>query len=80
MIVTATPRRELETQGTLTLSMVVTVPGYDNARSRTKHVTLARYHCVSVSDAKELKARFCVTNDELIPDFIVAKWEHKQYI
>ena len=70
----------LTTQGTLTLSMVVTVPGYDNHRSKTKHVTLARYHCLSLDDAKEMKARFCTTNDELIPDFITAKWEHKQYI
>jgi len=70
----------LETQGTLTLSMVVTIPGYDNARSRTKHIVLARYHCVNRTEARELKARFCLTNDELIPDFICGKWEFKEYI
>ena len=70
----------METLGTLTLSLVITVPGYDNYRSRTKHVTLARYHCLSVESAREMKARFIKTNDDLIPDSINAKWELKQYI
>jgi hypothetical protein len=69
----------LVTQGTLTLSMVVTVTQL-NARSRTKHVTLARYHGVSKSEAKELKAKFLHHNDELIPDFITAKWEFREYL
>jgi hypothetical protein len=70
----------METLGTLTLSLVVTVPGYDTYRSRTKHVTLARYHRLTVDAAREIKARFIKTNDDLIPDFINAKWEHKQYL
>ena len=68
------------TLGTLTLSMVVTVPGFTNSRSRTKHVTLARFHSLSIDAAKEMKARFLHANDELVPDFIIAKWEHKEYI
>ena len=67
------------TLGTLTLSMVVTVP-HLSGRSRTKHVTLARYYSVSSDVARELKARFCLSNDELIPDFICGKWEFKEYI
>ena len=70
----------METLGTLTLSLVVTVPGYDNHRSRTKHVTLARYHYLSVDAARDMKARFIKTNDDLIPDSINAKWEHKEYL
>ena len=70
---------ELETQGTLTLSMVVTVP-YLNKRSRIKTVTLQRYHCVNRAEAKELKAKFLHHNDELIPDFITAKWDFVEYI
>ena len=69
----------LTIQGTLTLSMVVTVPQL-SSRSRTKHITLARYHCVSKDDAKELKAKFLHANDELIPDFITAKWEFVEYL
>ena len=70
----------METLGTLTISMVVTVPGYDNYRSRTKHVTLARYHALSVDDAKEMKARFCLANDELIPDFVTANRQNSSNI
>jgi hypothetical protein len=69
----------LVTQGTLTLSMVVTVPQL-NDRSRTKHLTLACYHYVSRSEAEELKAKFLHHNDELVPDFITAKWEFVEYI
>jgi UV DNA damage repair endonuclease len=69
----------LITQGTLTLSMVITVPQLSN-RSRTKTVTLARYHYVSKDDAKELKAKFLRANDELIPEFITAKWEFVEYL
>jgi hypothetical protein len=69
----------LITQGTLTLSMVVTVPQLNN-RSRTKHITLARYHCVNRTEARELKAKFLHANDELIPDFITAKWEFVEYL
>ena len=79
MQVTCTPRSELETQGTLTLSMVVTVPQLNN-RSRIKTVTLARYHYVSKDDATELKAKFLRSNDELIPDFVTAKWEYVAYL
>jgi hypothetical protein len=79
MQVTCNPRNELETQGTLTISMVVTVPQLSN-RSRTKNVTLARYHYVNKNDAKELKAKFLHANDELIPDFITAKWEFVEYL
>lgn len=67
------------TLGTFTLSMVVTVPQLNN-RSRTKHVTLARYYGVSRDEAKELKDKFTYHNDELIPDFICGKWEFKEYI
>jgi hypothetical protein len=71
----------LITQGTLTLSMVVTVPYISsNRRSRIKRVTLARYHSVSKSEAVELKAKFLHHNDELVPDFITAKWEFVEYI
>jgi len=70
---------ELLTQGTLTLAMVVTVPQLNN-RSRTKHVTLARYHCVSRDEAYKLKEKFLHHNDELIPDFVIAKWEFSEYI
>ena len=66
-------------QGRLTLSMVITVPQLRN-RSRTKTVILARYHYINKEDAKEVKAKFLHHNDELIPDFITAKWEFVEYI
>jgi|LakMenEpi03Aug12_release.lakeMendotaPanAssembly.Ray.scaffolds.fasta_scaffold54723_4 hypothetical protein len=66
-------------KGKLTLSMVVTVPQL-NHRIRTKTVMLARYHYVGLEEAKELKARFLKSNDELMPDFITAKWEFVEYI
>ena len=69
----------LTTQGTLTLSMVVTVPQLNN-RSRIKHVTLARYHYVNKDDAEKLKAKFIHSNDELLPDFITAKWSFVTYL
>ena len=71
----------LVTQGTLTLSMVVTVPYISsNQRGRIKRVTLVRYHYVTKSEAKELKDKFVHHNDELVPDFINAKWEFVEYI
>jgi len=68
------------TQGTLTLSMVVTVPYISSRRGRIKRVTLARYPYVTRSEADELKAKFVHHNDELVPDFITAKWEFVEYI
>jgi len=59
--------------------MAITVPQLSN-RSRIKTVTLARYHYVSMDDARELKAKFLHHNDELIPDFITAKWEFVEYL
>ena len=59
--------------------MVLTVPA-SKGRSRTKHVTLARYYGVSEVEARELKARFCMANDELLPDFITGKWQYTSYI
>jgi len=70
---------EAFTYGTLTLSMVVTVPQL-NHRSKTKHVTLARYHSVSKDQAIELKEKFLHSNDEMIPDFVMAKWEFREYL
>ena len=69
----------LITQGVLTLSMVVTVPQLNN-RSRTKHVTLARYHNVNRTEARELHAKFLHANDDLIPEFITAKWAFVEYL
>ena len=69
----------MEALGVLVLSMVVTVPR-TNDRSAFKHVTLARYHGVSLTEAKELKARFCMANDELLPDYITGKWQVTEYI
>lgn len=68
--------------GTLTISMVVTVPSYakDSARSRIKHVTLARYHDVTVEESHELKDWFLKSNDELLPAFITTKWEQRKYL
>ena len=68
--------------GTLTISMVVTVPSYtkDSARSSIKHVTLARYHGVTVEESHELKDWFLKSNDELLPAFIVVKWEQCKYL
>jgi hypothetical protein len=70
----------METLGTLTLSMVITVPGYDNARSRTKHVTLARYYYIPYEQAQDLKDRFLKTNDELLPEFVNAKWQVTEHL
>ena len=67
------------TKGTLTLSMVVTVPHLSSS-SRIKHVTLARYHYVNKDDAEKLKAKFIHSNDELLPDFITAKWSFVTYL
>jgi hypothetical protein len=67
------------TKGTLTLSMVVTVPQLSN-RSRIKQVTLARYNYVNKDDAEKLKAKFIHSNDELIPDYITARWSFVTYL
>ena len=67
------------TKGTLTLSMVVTVPQLNN-RSRIKQVTLARYNYVNKDDAEKLKAKFIHSNDELIPDYITARWAFVTYL
>jgi len=67
------------TKGTLTLSMVVTVPQLSN-RSRIKQVTLARYNYVNKDDAEKLKAKFIHSNDELIPDYITARWAFVTYL
>jgi len=67
------------TKGTLTLSMVVTVPQLNN-RSRIKQVTLARYNYVNKEDAEKLKAKFIHSNDELIPDYITARWSFVTYL
>ncbi len=67
------------TKGTLTLSMVVTVPQLSN-RSRIKQVTLARYNYVNKEDAEKLKAKFIHSNDELIPDYITARWSFVTYL
>lgn len=67
------------TKGTLTLSMVVTVPQL-SSRSRIKQVTLARYNYVNKDDAEKLKAKFIHSNDELLPDFITAKWSFVTYL
>ena len=69
----------LTTQGTLTLSMALTVPQL-GTRSRFKQVILARYHCVNRTEARELKAKFLHHNDELNPEFITAKWEFVEHI
>ena len=66
--------------GTLTISMVITMPGFNNTRSKTKHVALARYHHVTLDQAHELKDVFIKTNDELVAEFISAKWECRQYL
>lgn len=67
------------TKGTLTLSMVVTVPQL-SSRSRIKQVTLARYNYVNKNDAEKLKAKFIHSNDELIPDYITARWSFVTYL
>ncbi len=67
------------TKGTLTLSMVVTVPQLSN-RSRIKQVTLARYNYVNKDDAEKLKAKFIHSNDELVPDYITARWSFVTYL
>jgi len=67
------------TKGTLTLSMVVTVPHLSSS-SRIKHVTLARYNYVNKDDAEKLKAKFIHSNDELIPDYITARWSFVTYL
>jgi len=67
--------------GTLTLSMVVTVPYINSSRhGRIKRVTLARFSGVTKSEAKELRDKFVRHNDELVPDFITARWEFVDYI
>jgi hypothetical protein len=67
------------TKGTLTLSMVVTVPHLSSS-SKIKQVTLARYNYVNKDDAEKLKAKFIHSNDELIPDYITARWSFVTYL
>ena len=74
-------KREPEAIGVLTISMVITTPASgSDFRSRTKHVTLARYHHVTVNESHELKDKFLRSNDELLPAFIVVKWEQCKYL
>ena len=68
------------TLGVFTLSMVITVPNEGSDRSRTKHVTLARYHGVTFEESHELKEKFLRTNDELVAAFIAGKWSQHEYI
>ena len=67
------------TKGTLTLSMVVTVPHLSSS-NKIKQVTLARYNYVNKDDAEKLKAKFIHSNDELIPDYITARWSFVTYL
>lgn len=78
-VVNTAVKREV-IQGTLTLSMVVTLPAYNLGKTRSKGITLATFHCVTIDEAHELKSKFLRSNDELVPDFITAKWEYREYL
>ena len=67
------------TKGTLTLSMVVTVP-HPSRSNKIKQVTLARYNYVNKNDAEKLKAKFIHSNDELVSDYITARWSFVTYL
>ena len=72
----------MDTLGVLVLSMVVTVPTSlkENARLRFKKQTIARYNCVTLEEARILKARIIKLNDQLDPDYVHGEWTVREFI
>ena len=68
-----------EPLGVLVLSMTVNVPSL-KGRHKAKQVTLARFYGVSEVEAREMKARFCFANDEIVPDYINGKWQYTSFV
>ena len=76
------PAKTYELRGTLTVSVVLSIPSLTGGMARTKTVTLATWRGVKREHCEELVARFHHCNDEYsFKDGVVtAKWQAIEYI
>jgi hypothetical protein len=65
--------RPARTLGTLTASIVLTIPRVDQSAT-IKPSTLVRWSYIDIDQARTIKEDFLSRNDELDPAFIQFKW------
>jgi hypothetical protein len=66
-------KRPARTLGTLTASIVLTIPRVDQSAT-IKPSTLVRWSYIDIDQARTIKEDFLSRNDELDPAFIQFKW------
>jgi hypothetical protein len=68
-------------EGTLVLETMVVVPFIGSDKHKFKRITLARFHCVSFTEAQKLKAQFVELNrSTLKPDYINGTWTVRKFL
>ena len=70
----------MKTVGTLLLSMYIGVPNLDNDKVRGKRVSLARYHHVTLDEARQLKELFLKENAGLRQHAVDGEWIVREFI